>query len=207
MHRSDLSREAIRLTRIVHDLQSEDPEVAGLLALMLLTDARRLARTGPAGELIPLSEQDRSIWDRDQISEGVSLVSAALPKGSIGPYQLQAAIAAVHDEAASADDTDWPQILALYDLLRRMSDNPMIELNHAIATAMVHGPSKGLELLNVLESDARLADHHRLDAVRAHLLERAGDHAGAVVHFRLAASKTSNMPERNYLLTKAARLS
>lgn len=207
LRRTDLSHEAMRLTRIVRQLQPHDTEVAGLLSLMLLTDARRLARTGAAGELVPLPQQDRTLWDREQIAEGVALLSATLPKGSIGPYQLQAAIAAVHDEAARADDTDWPQILALYDLLRRMSDNPMVALNHAIAAAMVHGPAKGLELLDALKGDARLADHHRLDAVRAHLLELAGDHHAAVRHYRAAAGKTGSLPERNYLLTQAARLS
>jgi RNA polymerase sigma factor (sigma-70 family) len=207
LRRDDLSHEAMRLTRIVHSLQPDDTEVAGLLALMLLTDARRLARTNIEGELIPLAQQDRAIWNRQQIAEGVELISATLPKGSVGPYQLQAAIAAVHDEAAHADDTDWPQILALYDLHKRVSDNPMVRLNHAIAAAMVHGPSKGLELLDALEADARLADHHRLDAVRAHLLELAGDYKGAVRHYRAAAGKTGSLPERNYLLTQAARLS
>ena len=207
LRRADLSHEAMRLTRIVYRLQPDDTEVAGLLALMLLTDARRLARTGAEGELIPLARQDRVLWDRQQIAEGVALISAALPKGSVGPYQLQAAIAAVHDEAARADDTDWPQILALYDLLRRMSDNPMVTLSHAIAAAMVHGATKGLELLDALKADARVADHHRLDAVRAHLLELAGDRKGAVRHYRAAAGKTGSLPERNYLLTQAARLS
>ena len=207
LRRGDLSLEAIRLTRIVHGLQPADTEVAGLLALMLLTDARRLARTSPAGELIPLAEQDRSVWDRQQIQEGIALISAALPKGSVGPYQLQAAIAAVHDEAARAEDTDWPQILALYDLLSRLSDNPMVMLNHAVAAAMVHGATKGLELLDALKADPRLANHHRLDAVRAHLLELAGDRKSAVSHYRAAAGKTASLPERNYLLTQAARLS
>ena len=207
LRRGDLSHEAIRLTRIVHNLQPDYAEVAGLLALMLLTDARRLARTGAGGELIPLTQQDRALWDRQQIAEGVALISATLPKGSVGPYQLQAAIAAVHDEAARADDTDWLQILALYDLLRRMSDNPMVTLNHAIAAAMVHGATKGLELLEALNADARIADHHRLDAVRAHLLELAGDRTGAVRHYRAAAGKTGSLPERDYLLTQAARLS
>ncbi|MGH9840798.1 MAG: RNA polymerase sigma factor, partial [Blastocatellia bacterium] len=138
LRRDDLSHEAMRLTRIVHHLQPGDTEVAGLLALMLLTDARRLARTGAGGELIPLAQQDRALWDRQQIAAGIALISATLPQGSVGPYQLQAAIAAVHDEAARAGDTDWPQILALYDLLRRMSDNPMVALNYAIAAAMVH---------------------------------------------------------------------
>jgi RNA polymerase sigma factor (sigma-70 family) len=207
LRRGELTLEAMRLTRIVHHLQSDDTEVAGLLALMLLTDARRLARTSAAGELIPLAQQDRALWDKQQIAEGVALLSATLPKGSVGPYQLQAAIAAVHDEAARADDTDWPQILALYELLMRMSDNPMVRLNHAIAAAMVHGATKGLELLDALKADARIADHHRLDAVRAHLLELAGDRKGAVSHYRAAAGKTGSLPERNYLLTQAARLS
>jgi RNA polymerase sigma factor (sigma-70 family) len=207
LRRADLSHEAMRLTRIVHQLQPDDTEVAGLLALMLLTDARRLARTGAEAELIPLAQQDRALWDRQQIAEGVALLSATLPKGAVGPYQLQAAIAAVHDEAARAGETDWPQILALYDLLRRMSDNPMVALNRAIAAAMVHGAMKGLQLLDGLKTDARLADHHRLDAVRAHLLELAGDREAAVRHYRAAAAKTANLPERNYLLTQAARLS
>jgi RNA polymerase sigma factor (sigma-70 family) len=207
LRRADLSHEAMRLTRIVHQLQLDDTEAAGLLALMLLTDARRLARTGAEGELIPLAQQDRALWDRQQIAEGVALLSATLPKGALGAYQLQAAIAAVHDEAARADDTDWPQILALYDVLRYMSDNPMVMLNHAIAAAMVHGPTRGLELLDALSSDASLVDHHRLDAVRAHLLERAGDREDAVRHYRAAAGKTGSLPERNYLLAQAARLS
>jgi RNA polymerase sigma factor (sigma-70 family) len=207
LRRDDLSHEAMRLTRIVHRLQPNDTEVAGLLALMLLTDARRLARTGAGGELIPLARQDRALWDRRQIEEGIALISATLPKGSVGPYQLQAAIAAVHDEAARAEDTDWPQILALYELLGRMSDNPMVRLNHAIAAAMVHGAAQGLELLDVLKADARLADHYRMDAVRAHLLELAGDRECAVISYRAAAAKTGSLPERNYLLTQAARLS
>jgi RNA polymerase sigma factor (sigma-70 family) len=206
LSRDDLSHEAIRLTRIVHNLEPDDAETAGLLALMLLTDARRLARTGVGGELIPLAQQDRALWDRQQIAEGVALLSATLPKGSVGPYQLQAAIAAVHDEAAHTGETDWPQILALYDLLTRMSGNPMAALNRAIAAAMVHGAAKGLELLDALKADARLVDHYRLDAVRAHLLELAGDREGAVRHYRAAAAKTGSLPERNYLLTQAARL-
>jgi predicted RNA polymerase sigma factor len=156
--------------------------------------------------LIPLAEQNRALWDRDRIAEGVALLSATLPKGSIGPYQLQAAIAAVHDEAAAAAETDWPQILALYDLLRRMSDNPMVRLNHAIAVAMVHGASKGLELLDALKADPRLAHHHRLDATRAHLLELAGEWPEAAKHYRAAAGKTGSLPERDYLLTQAARV-
>jgi len=207
VRRADLSQEALRLTRIVQHLEPDHAEAAGLLALMLLTDARRLARTDEAGELIPLAQQDRSLWDQRQIAEGVSIISDTLPKGSVGPYQLQAAIAAVHDEAANASATDWPQILALYELLRRMSDNPMVALNHAIAAAMVHGAAKGLELVDALRSDPRIAGHHRLDAVRAHLLELAGDSEGAVRDYRSAAGKTASLPERNYLLAQAARLS
>ena len=178
----------------------------GLLALMLLTDARRAARTGPDGELIPLAEQDRSAWDRDAIAEGIALVTDTLSRGSVGAYQLQAAIAALHDEAARAEDTDWPQILALYGLLKRMSDNPMVTLNHAIAAAMVHGPASGLELLQALDADARMAGNYRLDAVRGHLFEMAGDHDAAIRHYRAAAGRTASVPERNYLTTQAARL-
>lgn len=207
LQRSDLANEAIRLTRQVHRLLPEDSEVTGLLALMLLTDARRAARSGFAGELIPLPEQDRTQWDRPAIEEGVALLSQALPRGPVGPYQLQAAIAAVHDEAPRADDTDWPQILALYEVLRRLSDNPMVNLSHAVASAMVHGPAHGLELLRGLEEDKRLAGHFRLDAVRAHLLERAHDPAGAITHFLKAAGATTSIPERDYLLAQAARLS
>jgi RNA polymerase sigma factor (sigma-70 family) len=203
--RGDLSAEALRLTRLLHRLLPENSEVAGLLALMLLTDARRAARTGPAGELIPLDEQDRSRWDAAAIAEGVALISATLPRGAVGAYQLQAAIAAVHDEAESADATDWPQILALYGLLLQMSDNPMVALNHAIAVAMVHGPAAGLARLDALASDERLAGHHRLDAVRGHLLERAGDREGARAYYRRAAERTTSTPERDYLLMKAAR--
>ena len=206
LHRADLALEAIRLTQLVQQLQPDDAEVAGLLALMLLTDARRLARTTAEGELVPLAEQDRGLWNQEQIAEGIELISATLPKGAVGPYQLQAAIAAVHDEAARAEETDWPQILALYGVLGRLSDNPMVRLNHAVAAAMVHGPATGLELLDALGSDARIANHHRLHAVRAHLLELAGDHAAAITHYRAAATKTASLPERNYLLTQAARL-
>ncbi len=206
LRRGDLSHEAIRLARLLHDLQPGDTEVAGLLALMLLTDARRLARTGASGELIPLAQQDRALWDSQQIAEGISLLSATLPKGSVGPYQLQAAIAAVHDEAARVEDTDWPQILALYSLLLRMTDNPMVRLNHAIAAAMVHGAAHGLELLDALSADTRVAEHHRLDAVRAHLLELAGDRDDAARHYRRAGARTGNLAERAYLLMQAARL-
>jgi predicted RNA polymerase sigma factor len=194
--------------RRFHDFAAaEDAAQEALLALMLLTDARRAARTGPGEELIPLTKQDRSLWDKAEISEGTALLTAALAKGSVGPYQLQAAIAAVHDEAARAEDTDWPQILALYELLKRMSDNPMVALNHAIATAMVHGPSKGLELLRFLDSDTRIAGHHRFEAVRAHLLEMAGDYQAAITHYQIAARRTTSIPEQNYLIAQVARLS
>jgi RNA polymerase sigma factor (sigma-70 family) len=206
LRRADLSQEGIRLTRMALRLEPENTEIAGLLALMLLTDARRNARTGPNDELIPLAQQNRSLWDRKQIADGVALLAAALPKGSVGPYQLQAAIAAIHDEAERPEDTDWPQILALYELLKRMSENPMVILNHAIAAAMVHGPEEGLNLLDALREDRRIADHHRLDAVRAHLLEMAGDSQAAAKCYRAAAGKTVNLAERNYLLMQAARL-
>jgi predicted RNA polymerase sigma factor len=206
LRRADLSREGIRLTRMALRLRPENTEIAGLLALMLLTDARRHARTGPNDELIPLAQQNRALWDREQIADGIALLSAALPKGSIGPYQLQAAIAAVHDEAERPEDTDWPQILALYELLKRMSDNPMVILNHTIAAAMVDGPKEGLNLLDALKEDRRIAEHYRMDAVRAHLLEMAGDSQEAAKYYRAAAGKTVNIPERNYLLMQAARL-
>ena len=187
VHRPDLSREALRLARRLHRLVPADGEAAGLVALMLLTDARRHARTGPAGELIPLDEQDRTRWDRAAIAEGVALITATFARGAVGPYQLQAAIAALHDEAARVEDTDWPQILALYEVLLRLADNPMVALSHAIATAMVHGPAAGLARLDTLAGDPRLAGHHRLDAARAHLLERAGDRA---------AERTTSSPKR-----------
>jgi RNA polymerase sigma factor (sigma-70 family) len=206
LQRLDLAHEAMRLTRCAKTLLPNDAEVAGLLALMLLTDARRAARTGSDEELITLTKQDRSLWDRGEISEGIELLTAALSKGAVGLYQLQAAIAAVHDEAARVEDTDWPQILALYELLKRVSPNPMVTLNHAIAAAMVQGPSKGLELLRALDADERIADHYRLDAVRAHLLEMCGDYGSAIQHYRIAASRTTSIPERNYLMTQAARL-
>ena len=207
LQRTDLSNEAIRLTRDLHAMLPNDAEATGLLALMLLTDARRAARTGENGELIPLDEQDRSRWDQQLIREGIALVSAALTTGVVGTYQLQAAIAAVHDEAPTASDTDWPQILALYRSLEHLADNPMVTLNRAIATAMVHGPAAGLALVDTLDQDARVAGHYRLHAVRAHLLERAGDRDAAVAEFRAAAQGTASIPERNYLETKAARLS
>jgi RNA polymerase sigma factor (sigma-70 family) len=206
LSRVDLSTEAIRLARDVHGLLPEDPETAGLLALMLLTDARRDARSGGDGELIPLDEQDRGRWNRQAIDEGVALVSGALARGEVGAYQLQAAIAACHDEATSTEATDWPQILALYGLLERMSDNPMLTLNRAVALAMVEGPRAALALLEPLGADPRLAEHHRLAAVRGHLYERAGDHATARAHYHFAAERTASTPERNYLLLKASRL-
>ena len=206
LQRIDLSSEAVRLARAVQGLLPAAGEVAGLLALMLLTDARRRARTGPDGELIPLDEQDRTLWDHGAIAEGVALVSRALSQGAVGMYQLQAAIAACHDEAERAEDTDWPQILALYGLLQRMSDNPMLTLNRAVAVAMVHGPRAGLTLLATLDADPRLAEHHRLAAVRAHLYEKAGDPAAAIASYQIAAARTSSVPERNYLMLKAARL-
>ena len=207
LQRTELSTEAIRLTRTVHEILPDDGEVAGLLGLMLLTDARRPARTGGKGEVVPLAEQDRSLWDQEAVAEGVALVTAALAKGSVGYYQLQAAIAAVHDEAAEADATDWPQILALYGLLEQMSENPMVMLNKAIAAAMVYGPDAGLTLLESLDTDDRVAGHYRLDAVRGHLLEMAGDLHGAIAHYRAAANSTRNAPEQRYLITRAARLS
>lgn len=206
LQRLDLAREAIRLTRCAKTLLPDNAEVTGLLALMLLTHARRAARTGPDEELIPLDKQDRTLWDQAEISEGIELLTGALSKGTVGLYQLQAAIGAVHDEAARAEETDWPQILALYELLKRVSPSPIVTLNHAIAAAMVHGPSKGLELLRALDSDARLADHYRLDAVRGHLLEMTGDFESAIKHYRIAATRTTSIPEQNYLMTQAARL-
>jgi len=207
LHRTDLSNEAIRLTRTLYALLPKDGEVGGLLALMLLTDARRAARTGPNGELVPLDEQDRSLWNRSLIDEGVALVSRALSGGAVGSYQLQAAIAAVHDTASSTEATDWSEILALYGLLERMSDNPMVSLNRAIAAAMVDGPAVGLELLTRLDADSRIAGHYRLDAVRGHLYEKSGNRERAIDHYRAAAERTASIPERNYLLAKAARLS
>jgi RNA polymerase sigma factor (sigma-70 family) len=206
LQRADLAAEAIRLARVVYTKLPEDAEIAGLLALMLLTDARRAGRTGPQNEVIPLDKQDRSLWDRAQIAEGVKLISAALTRGAVGPYQLQAAIAAVHDEAVTASDTDWPQILALYSVLNKMVDNPMVILNHAVAVAMVHGPEEGLRLIAKLEATGRLRDHHRLYAVRGHLLEMAEQLTGAIENYQAAAARTASLPERNYLLAQAARL-
>jgi predicted RNA polymerase sigma factor len=201
-----LSREAIRLTRWLRRLLPDDAEVAGLLALMLLTDARRPARTRPDGSLVPLAEQDRRLWDLEMIAEGTALISATLPRGEVGPYQLQAAIAAVHDEAKTMADTDWPQILALYDLLELAAPNPFTSLNRAVAVAMVRGPRAGLEIIAELEADKRMARHHRLLAARAHLHELAGDAAAASADYLAAARRATSLPERRYLALQASRL-
>jgi len=204
LHRTELSGEAIRLARMVHQMLPADGEVAGLLALMLLTDARRPARVGPGGELIPLAEQDRTCWDQRLIAEGTAVLTHGLAAGVVGEYQVQAMIAALHDEAGRVEDTDWPQILALYGLLERMTGNPMVTLNRAIAAAMVTGPAAGLQLLADL--DGPLAGHYRLAAVRAHLYEMAGDTEAAVANYRAAAARTTSTPEQQYLATRAARL-
>jgi predicted RNA polymerase sigma factor len=180
--------------------------VTGLLALMLLTDARRPARTGPDGELVPLAEQDRSRWDTATIAEGVALLTDALPRHRPGPYQLQAAIAALHDEAVRAEDTDWPQIAALYAVLDRLAPDPLLTINRAVAVAAVHGPRAGLDLLEPLAADSQVTGHHRLHAVRAHLLEQAGDHRAATEAYRTAARLTTSLPEQRYLSARAARL-
>ena len=206
LHRADLSDEAIRLARAVHALLPDEVEVAGLLALMLLTDARRAARTDASGSIVPLPKQDRTLWNRCMIDEGLALVAASLPRGRIGPYQIQAAIAALHDEAARAEDTDWPQILALYGVLVRLSDNPMIALNRAVAVAMVHGPRAGLALVDAIAKEGRLAGSHRVESVRAHLLELAGENASAIAAYLAAAGRSASVPERNYLATQSARL-
>ncbi len=200
--RVDLATEAIRLTRMLATAVPDDGEVTGLLALMLLTDARRPARTGPTGELVPLIEQDRSLWNREQIAEGVVLVTRAMAGGVVGEYQLQAAIAAAHDTASSAEQTDWKQILSLYELLARVVDSPVVTLNRAVAVAMVHGPAAGLELLEPL--DEQLRGSYRLDAVRGHLYEMLGDGDRAADHFRRAARRTTSLPEQRYLAAKAA---
>ncbi|WP_232666325.1 RNA polymerase sigma factor [Pseudonocardia sp. TRM90224] len=202
LQRVDLAAEAIRLTRTAHALRPDDGEVAGLLALMLLTHARRAARTGPLGELVPLTEQDRSRWDGTMIAEGVALITETMARGVVGEYQLQASIAAVHDTATSTDTTDWTQIRMLYGLLAQLTDSPMVTLNLAIAEAMLHGPEAGLRLLEPL--DEQLPGHHRLDAVRGHLHEMRGDTTTAAKHYTAAAKATTNLPEQQYLTAKAA---
>ena len=204
--RPDLTAEAIRLTRMLHRLLPEDGEVAGLLALMLLTDARRSARIDEDGSLVPLAEQDRRRWDRAAITEGSTLVAEALARAPVGPYQIQAAIAAVHGEATRAEDTDWRQIAALYALLDRPGANPVVQLNRAVAVAMVDGPAAGLATVDELATDDRLADHHRRHAVRAHLLELAGEVDAAVTAYREAARRTTSLPERRFLEQRADRL-
>ena len=204
--RVELTDEAIRLVREVRRLLPEEGEVAGLLALMLLTDARRPARTRPDGSLVPLAEQDRARWNRALITEGVALITETLAHARVGPFQIQAAIAAVHAEATDAEDTDWAQILALYDLLAGSSASPMVLLNRAVAAAMVHGPRTGLDMLADLDQDRRLSGHHRLHAVRAHLLEQAGDRTGARAAFEEAARRATNIPEQRYLHAQTERL-
>jgi len=207
LYRVDLSAEAIRVARLLVLVLPDEPEVEGLLALMLLTDARRAARTGPNGELIPLDQQVRSNWDRSRILEGERILQRALSRGATGPYQIQAAIAALHDQAENSDATDWAEILSLYELLLRFNASPMVRLSQAIALAMVEGPAAGLAALDDLAVDPRISTHLRLDAARAHLLERAGQYAEAIGCYRQAAQRTNSTPERNYLLLQAARLS
>ena len=204
LHRAELSDEAIRMARMAQRLLPEDGEVTGLLALMLLIDARRPARMDSAGELVPLAQQDRALWDQERIAEGVVLLDSAMGKPPVGEYRIQAAIAALHDRAASAEDTDWPQILALYGLLEQLTGNPVVTLNRAVAAAMAEGPAAGLAVLDAVGE--RLAGHYRLDAVRAHLLERAGEPEAALEHYRAAAKRATNLPEQRYLTAQAARL-
>jgi RNA polymerase sigma factor (sigma-70 family) len=206
LQRPDLTAEAIRLARMLDALIPREAEVAGLLALMLLTDARRAARTDADGMLVPLADQDRASWDRAQIEEGIGLLTRTLGTGPVGPYQLQAAIAAVHDEAPDDARTDWPQILALYEVLERVAPGPIVSLSRAVAVAKVHGPRAGLAVLGTLDGDERLGQTHRLEAVRAHLLELAGDADGARAAYRAAARKTASLPEQRYLALRAARL-
>ena len=206
LQRADLTAEAIRLARLLCRLLPGQGEVAGLLALMLLTDARRAARTDTGGRAVPLAEQNRALWDAAAIAEGQALLAKTLGAGPVGPYQLQAAIAALHDEAPTAEQTDWPQILALYDILAAVAPGPMVTLSRAVALAMVHGPRAGLALLGTLDTDARMAHTHRLEAVRAHLLEQAGDAAAARRSYLRAAAMTASLPEQRYLVLRAARL-
>jgi RNA polymerase sigma factor (sigma-70 family) len=206
LQRGELTAEAIRLTRELRRLLPADGEVAGLLALMLLTDARRSTRSRRDGSLVPLAEQDRGRWNQESIREGVALITDAMSRTELGPYQLQAAIAAIHAEAGRAEDTDWPQILALYDLLERISPNPMVTLNRAVAVAMVKGPRAGLDLLQTLDGNEQVTEHHRLYAIRAHLLELSGDRAAAQLSYQAAARRTTSLPEQRYLEARAARL-
>jgi RNA polymerase sigma factor (sigma-70 family) len=206
LQRAELTTEAIRLARMLHRLLPGDGETAGLLALMLLTDARRAARTDAHGALVPLDEQDRGVWNAEYIAEGVALVSGTLGRGPLGTYQLQAAIAAVHDEAGTAEQTDWPQILALYEVLERVSPGPVVTLNRAVAVARVRGPLAGLAALAELDGDARMAGNHRLESVRAHLLELAGQRAAAHDCYLRAAEMTASLPEQRYLTLRAATL-
>ncbi|HEY6594527.1 MAG TPA: DUF6596 domain-containing protein [Asanoa sp.] len=206
LHRTDLTAEAIRLTRLLHRLLPGEAEVAGLLALMLLTDARRIARTDPDGSIVPLAQQRRELWDAAAIAEGVDLLTRTLGSVPVGPYQVQAAIAALHDEAPTHEQTDWPQILALYDVLAQVAPGPVVTLSRAVAVAMVHGPTAGLALVGTLDADERMAHSHRLDAVRAHLLERAGDADAARECYVRAARRTASLPEQRYLMLRAARL-
>jgi RNA polymerase sigma factor (sigma-70 family) len=206
LHRAGLAREAIRLARMVHAQLPEDGEVTGLLALMLLTHARREARTTAAGDLVPLDEQDRTRWDRALIDEGMELARASLASPALGPYQLQAAIAATHADAATAGETNWPQVHALYLILERIAPNPMVTLNRAIALAETQGPRAGLALLSALDGDERMAGHHRLLSVRAHLLEKAGDLDEAYEHYRRAAKSTASIAEQRYLQARAGRI-
>jgi RNA polymerase sigma factor (sigma-70 family) len=206
LQRTDLTTEAIRLARMLFELVPDEGEVAGLLALMLLTDARRSARSDAEGAIVPLAEQQRELWNAAQIEEGVALLTRTLGKTRIGPYQLQSAIAAVHDEASTAAQTDWPQILALYEVLERVSPGPMVTLNRAVAVAMVHGPRAGLALLGTLDADDHMTRTHRLEAVRGHLLELAGDALAARESYQRAARMTASVPEQRYLALRAARL-
>src|SRR5258708_5305710 len=205
LHRADLTAEAIRLARLLHRLLPGEGEVAGLLALMLLTDARRAARTDAARSIAPLAEQRRELWDAAGIAEGVALVTRTLGTVPVGPYQLQAALARVHDDAPTAEETDWPQILALYEVLGQVAPGPVVTLSRAVALAMVHGPKAGLALLGTLDADDRMAHSHRLEAVRAHLLERAGDTVAARESYLRAARMTPSVPEQPYLALRPAR--
>jgi RNA polymerase sigma factor (sigma-70 family) len=206
LQRAELTSEAIRLARMLRASAPKDTECGGLLALMLLTDARRAARADAAGDLVPLDRQDRSLWSKEQIAEGIELVSASLGPGPVGPYQLQAAIAALHDEAASDAETDWPQILALYNVLEKVSPGPVVTLNKAVAVARTSGPLAGLAALGDLDGDERMAGNHRVEAVRAHLLEQAGFHAEAQAAFKRAAKLTTSIPEQRYLNQRALTL-